>query len=445
MTILEQPHPIPVAREVDLCVLGGSCTGVFAAVRAARLGATVALVERQNCFGGTATAGLVNIWHRLTGIDRKEQVIAGLTEEVLHRLSQVGALDTDDREEQNVYRFNSEELKIELDRLVTENKIIPFLHTFYCAPHLVDGVLKAVFVENKSGRQAIAARFFIDATGDGDLAAHLGIGQYTYPTVQPPTPCFKIAGDLEGIPVQALLQEHGAEFGLREDWGWSTYIPGMPGVSFRADTHVFDLDCADGDGLTAAEMEGRRQMLAVMDTLRRHHPKGPALGLAATCSSLGIRETRHFESAFQIKSDDLLYGRAFDDAIAHGTYPVDIHHSDRPGVTLRYLDGRELRHFNRTKPSETGRWRQDNGWAAYYSLPYRALLQPAHGNFLAVGRMVNAELAAYGAVRVMVNLNQLGEAAGVAAWLALHHGTPAAQVDPAELRRVLNEGGSALH
>ena len=42
----------------DLVVVGGSCTGVFAAVRAARLGLRVAILEKNNCFGGVATAGL---------------------------------------------------------------------------------------------------------------------------------------------------------------------------------------------------------------------------------------------------------------------------------------------------------------------------------------------------------------------------------------------------
>ena len=60
-TVFEPGRQIPIAWEGDLCVLGGSATGVFAAVRAARLGARVCIVERQNYFGGTATAGLVNI------------------------------------------------------------------------------------------------------------------------------------------------------------------------------------------------------------------------------------------------------------------------------------------------------------------------------------------------------------------------------------------------
>ena len=51
---------LPIINDVDICVLGGSCTGVFAAVRAARLGCRVAIVEKQNAFGGVATNALVN-------------------------------------------------------------------------------------------------------------------------------------------------------------------------------------------------------------------------------------------------------------------------------------------------------------------------------------------------------------------------------------------------
>lgn len=72
---------------MDICVLGGSCTGVFAAVRAARLGARVAIVEKQNAFGGVATNAFVNIWHSLKDAEFKREIIAGLTAEVIDRLS----------------------------------------------------------------------------------------------------------------------------------------------------------------------------------------------------------------------------------------------------------------------------------------------------------------------------------------------------------------------
>ncbi|WP_294432870.1 FAD-dependent oxidoreductase [uncultured Victivallis sp.] len=67
--IVCSPGEVPVLADVDLCVAGGSCTGVFAAVTAARSGARVALVEAQNRFGGTAVASLVNYWHSLSTLD----------------------------------------------------------------------------------------------------------------------------------------------------------------------------------------------------------------------------------------------------------------------------------------------------------------------------------------------------------------------------------------
>ena len=56
-TILIPAEQVKVAAEADVCVIGGSCTGVFAAVRAARLGARVILVEKQNRLGAPPVAG----------------------------------------------------------------------------------------------------------------------------------------------------------------------------------------------------------------------------------------------------------------------------------------------------------------------------------------------------------------------------------------------------
>lgn len=88
--IIEPEKRLPICEEVDLCVIGGSCTGLFAAVRAARLGLRVALIEKQNCLGGMATAGLVNIWHSLHDFYGEEQIIGGLTFETIQRLEKNG-------------------------------------------------------------------------------------------------------------------------------------------------------------------------------------------------------------------------------------------------------------------------------------------------------------------------------------------------------------------
>ena len=70
---------------------GGSCTGVFAAVRAARLGAKVAIVEQANGFGGVAVNGLVNVWHSFMDTEFKRQIIGGMSQEVVERLKTRGA------------------------------------------------------------------------------------------------------------------------------------------------------------------------------------------------------------------------------------------------------------------------------------------------------------------------------------------------------------------
>lgn len=445
-TIHEPARDVPVAHECDMAVVGGSCTGVFAAVRAARLGARVALIERHNCFGGVATAACVSIWHSLLDTEGKRPIIAGLTREVVERLRRRGAVD-DTGEAVNAYKLNTEELKIELDELVAEHRITPFLHTFYAAPVMADGALQAVIVENKAGRQAIRARMFIDATGDADLALDLDVPSYQPDTLQPPTTCAKIhgLGTLGAFDWQAAVREHGAEFGLQRDWGWGSTIPGLPDIQLRADTHVFGADTAQAAELTAAEIEGRRQVRAIMDVLRKYGPPGTRVALADLAATIGARETRRIRAGYQITGDDVLNGHRFDDAIANGSYRVDIHHADGPGITFRYLDGKELVIAERGLPATQGRWRPETPTdPTFYQIPYRSLVQDRIPNLLLAGRMLDADKVAFSAVRVMVNMNQTGEAAGVAAWLALQADCSVQQVDVAAVRRTLAAGGSII-
>ena len=83
-----QPAGLSIAGagEYDLVVAGGSCTGVFAALRAAEAGLRVALLEMAGGFGGTATQGLVPIWHSRYSADGKRKIIAGLTERMINEL-----------------------------------------------------------------------------------------------------------------------------------------------------------------------------------------------------------------------------------------------------------------------------------------------------------------------------------------------------------------------
>ena len=85
-------------------------------------------------------------------------------------------------------------MKIELDRMVLESGITPYLHTRYSAPYVEDGELKAVIIENRSGRFAIRAKFFIDATADGFLGADMGMEVYYHGDFQPATTGARVAG-----------------------------------------------------------------------------------------------------------------------------------------------------------------------------------------------------------------------------------------------------------
>jgi 2-polyprenyl-6-methoxyphenol hydroxylase-like FAD-dependent oxidoreductase len=447
MSIIHEPaRDIPVVDEVDLAVVGGSCTGVFAAVRAARLGLRVAVIEKMNCFGGVATAGDVNIWHSVHDATRQRRIIGGLTEEMLVRLRRRGAV-SDGPEASVAYRLNTEELKIDLDEIVTEHDIRPFLHTVFAAPVLEDGRITALLIENKNGRQAIRTRYVIDASGDGDVARRTDLPSRDPGHLQPPTTCTKVMGrqTLGDFDFEAALREHGGEFGLPADWGWGSPIPGLDDVQLRAETHVFDTDTSDAEELTRAEIEGRRQVRAILDLIRKYGPAESKLGLVDLAATIGTRETRRFQAQYQLTGTDVLHGTRFDDAIANGSYRVDIHHADGPGITFRYLNGVEVVIPERGAPEERGRWREE--WdenPSFYQIPFRCIVQEQVPNLIYAGRMLDADKVAFSAVRVMVNTNQLGEAAGVACALAAETGGGIPDLDPARVRTVLCDGGSII-
>ncbi len=411
-TMREQPRDIPVIQECDVCVLGGSCTGVFAAVRAAQLGARVALVEKQNALGGVAGMGLVNVWHKLTSRQTKETIIGGLTREMIDRLKKVGGVSGAGN-----FRINTQELKIELDRLVLENKVTPYLHTFYAAPLLDGKLVKAVFIENKDGRQAIVARVFIDATGDGDLAKDLGLPFEVREGLQPPTTCAHVLGLPKGA--MGLAMEHREEFELQQDAGWGADVPGSGGVHMAAYLHVFDTDAADATQLTRGEMEGRRKVRAYMDIVRKYGGKNNKPCLVAL-GALGIRETRSFKANYTLTRDDVISCKRFPDAIANGTYPIDVHDPKNGKFHFTSLKG------------------------DFYQIPLSCLVNDEAPNVVLAGRSVSADRAAFGGIRVMVNLNQTGEAAGVTAATAAETGAPVAGVPADVVRKRLADLGAIV-
>ncbi|MBR2374688.1 MAG: FAD-dependent oxidoreductase [Clostridia bacterium] len=442
---------IPVIAEADLVVVGGSCTGVFAAVRAARLGLDVVLVEKLNMLGGVATAGLVNVWHSLHDIYEQKQVIAGLTEETLQRLmKRSGAEKLDGVSQYAVpshYNLNPWELTYVLDQYVQENKIRLLLHTSFVQAIKRDRKVEAVIVSNVDGLGAIKTKFVVDATGDGRVAKDLGCPVYYNDLLQPPTSCFLLQGEIPVEKWSEIVKRHGTEYGFSDDWGWWGNIAGLKDISLRADLHVFGVDCSKAADLTYAEMEGRRQTMTYLEMLNKYSGEDP-MRVVAFGSTIGIRETAHYKTRYQANGEDLLQGKRYDAPIMNGTYRVDIHHKNSGGITFRYLDGREVVVIGNGTQVLRDDWRKRKGLtgdpAPYYQLPFEVFIGEEYDNFIAAGRMLNAEAEAFGAVRVMVNLNQIGEAAGTAAYVCLHTDKALQAIDGKTVTELLRKGGSAV-
>jgi len=452
-TITEPAREVPVACEVDVAVLGGSCTGVFAAVAAAREGASVALVERQGFFGGMATAALVSVWHSDMDTEFSRVIIGGLTREVIDRLSRRDAVITHKENPHSSFVLGTEELKCELDELVTGAGVTPFLHSRFAAPVLDEetpGSVAAAVIEDKSGRRAIRARVFVDATGDGDLIARVPYPFTKRDDLQPPTMCVRLSGVTDQGAMSKAISGAMSEGLLPHGFAWWTGVAGAaggagsPGELMLAGTRVPDCDCSDADSLTHAEIEGRRQVRALVDYMRAEAPGCEGVSVSALPASVGIRETRHCECLHTLTEEEVLSGLRFDDAVANGSYRVDVHHSDKPGLTFRYLDGRE-EYVVPGAETVRGRWREETGESpTFYQIPYRSLVPRGAQNVLVAGRLMGADRGAYGAVRVMVNCNQTGEAAGTAASMAAASGCGVADVDAAELRERMAAAGSVV-
>ncbi len=444
-TFLIPAERLPVAAEADVCVIGGSCTGVFAAIRAARLGAKVVILERQNRFGGTAVNGLVCMWHNLFDITGERQIIGGLTFEALERLEKRGAAGKF-RTPYYGIPFNSEELTLVLDRMVTEQKNIrTFFHTAYSRPVMVDGIVKGIVAENKSGRFVIAAKMFVDASGDGLLCRDAGFPMRLPERSQPPTACAKIENfnTMKDLDLKKMLEENRKRYpDLPCGYAWGTDIPGSEHLYMFAGTRVMNCNCMNADAVTAAEFESRRQLDAVMHLFREKYPEAK-VSLQALPSAIGIRESMHIRSIGTLIGEEMLADRKYEDTIGAGTYPVDIHSNTDDSISFRSLDGK-VRVCRSSKLIREERWLPEGKILPYYRIPLSCLIPQNSRNVIAAGRMLDADATAFGAVRVMVNLNQCGEAAGTAACLAADAGQDIAGVSGADVRSNLNRGGSLI-
>lgn len=444
----KKSHRLP-ARELplddswDVIVVGGGPTGCTAATAAAREGARTLLIETTSSLGGSGTIALVPAWCPFS--DKEKIIYRGLAEKVFtaakEGLAHVGAQDLD------WVPIDAEKLKRVYDDLVTEAGATVLFQTFLAGVETDgDGRVTTLIVSNKKGLSALRAKVYVDCSGDADLSAWAGaefqkgdeVGQ-----MQPGTHCFILSN------VDEYAYKNGPDLGWWDadspihaivDSGRYPEIPDKhmchnivgPGtVGFNAG-HVWDVDNTDPATVSKAIMKGRKLALAYRNALAEFHPSafGNAF-LVATGSVLGIRETRRIIGDYILCAEDYIDRRTFDDEICRNCYFIDLHLTKEEARTNGELE--MAMRFNRYEKGES------------HGIPYRCLTPRGLKNVLVAGRSISCDRSVQGSVRVMPVCLAMGEAAGLAAALALQAPDENVHaVDTKELRRRLRAEGAYL-
>lgn len=409
--IVEPKKKVPVIARFEVVVAGGGPAGLAAAIASARGGAETLLIERYGFLGGMATAGLVGPFMRTVGVE-------GVFTELLNHMARLGGAVGN--------AFDPEVFKYVADRMVEEAGVKLLLHTLVVGALMEGEAVKGLIVENKCGRGVVLAKVVIDATGDGDVASFAGApfnkGREEDGLTQPATLMFRLGGvkpakvDVE--EVNKLFQEargrgeisipqESVTFGCRG----STVRDGEVSVNW---TRVVKVDGVDASDLTKAEVEARRQVMEAIAFYRKHVPGYEGCYLIDTAPQVGVRESRRIIGEYILTKEDVLEGRRFNDAIARCSYPIDIHNPEGPGTTWI--------------PLNPGAW---------YEVPYRCLVPKKIENLLVAGRCISATHEAHSSLRIMPTCISIGQAAGVAASIAVKSGLAPRKIDVEILKREL--------
>ena len=393
-----------VVADVDVCVVGGGPAGLGAALAAARLGASVCLLERHGFLGGNFTAASVGTVCGLyvgDGTGGFRYLTRGIAGELADELQATGkAIGPLPFQGSAVLLYVPWAAKRLFDHLVTDQGgITLFLHALVADAVVADGRVEAVVVATKRGPQAVRARAFVDASGDADLVTFAGGPTVMDEHRQHASMQFVLehAGDADVFALADAIKEHGAH--LSRDGG--ALIPTFrPGEFIGAMTRVRApdggaLDVTRLDHATHGELEGRRLAEQAAEFVIAHVPGFDQAFLADTAPNLGVRETRRVVGDYVLTGDDVSGLARFDDAVAAGAWPREYHVEGRSTQYVQLPEG---------------------GW---YQIPLRALRPRSLDNVWVAGRCISADHDALASVRVMAPSLALGQAAGTAAVLEL--------------------------
>jgi len=425
-----------VGKKWDLIVVGAGLTGVAAAVSARRQGLDVLLIEKAGYLGGAPATCLINPFmpYCTKTENGKLALSQGFFAELQNLLRETGTYTGQDAvhgEGSGREEIHEEYVKLVLDRLIKREGVQPLFHAYLCGVEKDDESITAVQVATKCGVLRFAAKYFIDCTGDADLAVmagcpfHLGREDGL---CQPMTLCFRIGNidiptfDQHRPMMQNLykqLQQAGKIKNPRENvLIFYTKVDGM--LHFNT-TRVVKLDPTNPFDVTNAEMIAREQMFELYHFLRDNIPGCENSQLLYSASEIGVRESRMIDGEYVLNQDDLINCVKFEDRIAAGNYDIDIHNPEGTGTSHYYF--------------QPGTW---------YTIPYRTLQPKNADNLLVAGRCISSTHEAQASIRIMPIVATLGHAAGVAAGLACKAGVGVKEIDVRQLQAQLEAEGAFI-
>ena len=447
--------------KTDVAVIGAGPAGLSAAISARRSGVKVALFEKNGYLGGNATLGLPLLGF-LDASGRR--IVGGIADEYVRRLMLLGQSHGHRAcpKHNSVTNIDPEGFKLLAINMCREEGIEPLLHLETVSVDHTDGRINSVTLYGKGNLVTVKADIFIDATGDGDLAyladCSFESGQSDTGVLQPPTVMFTLE-NVDTEKVYDYIEKHP------EEMTYSATIdhrPGYDAAYFRADlNHVFvglrgiftrlreegrlpvlretliyiksfkpgevyvnstrliNTDATDIYDLSRAEMEGQLQCAKLTEVLRDSVPGFENAFISHIAPFLGVRETRRFSGIERLIADEVLAGKINERTIALAGYKIDIHSGTDSTTVFRNVE----------KP---------------FGIPYGSLVSSELDNLFLAGRCVSFDAPTLASVRVMPYCMAMGEAAGIAAALAIKDSILPKDVDVSVLRAELRRRGAIL-
>lgn len=396
------------------------------------------------------------------------QVVRGLAREYSVRMLEAGvAVGT--HGEPGSYIFSDKEGAIRIMiNMLDEFGVDVLYDTRVVLTSMEGSKIRSVIVANKSGFTEIEADQFIDATGDGDVAvlagAEANVGACEADIAEgSPVPLGEMQGHgtmyrVRGVDFERLfayLDEHPERFHQHEFGVMSlenvkeSYRNGEmcvfriklmelnPDKKSQGLVQIYNLPAKDeaillgpgcgsgaknANGLDAANISRWQHKLKLgANRLTEILHAYPGFENAVTyyVPDIGVRETRHIVGEYTVTAMDVISGKKFEDTVACGGHPVDIH------PIPPQIDAMDFNH-----------WR--------FYIPYRALVPRGVSNLLIAGRCISATRIAAGAIRPTAQCIAMGEAAGIAAAMLVGTGTAAKDVDIKALQTRLREVGAVI-